>query len=153
MYALALFLIVAVVAWFLVITLVDIYPLNNVRDAKPSEQRTEVAVNAPVLALPAVLLGIAAATDITALAYAAGALELVFALGGLVVWWMPYLVGVPAPWATSGTGVTWAELHARTYAHTVIVVPRIGERPRPNLEHMILHGLMLAAAVVTFAAV
>ena len=57
------------------------------------------------------------------------------------------------PWATAGTGVTWAQLPARTYAQTLIVLPRIGDRPRPNLEHMILHGLMLAAASTTYAAV
>jgi hypothetical protein len=153
MLALALTLLLAVVAYFLLVTLVDLYPLNNVRDAKPSEQRTEVAVNTPVMTLPAVLLGLGAAINIPALGYAAGALELLIAAGGLLLWWMPYLVGVTAPWATAGTGVTWAELHGRTYAHTLIVLPRIGDRPRPNLEHMILHALMLAAAIATFAAV
>ena len=52
----------------------------------------------------------------------------------------------PAP------GVTWSELHARTYARTLIVLPRIGDRPRPNVEHMILHALVLAAAVCAFVA-
>ncbi|GIF50699.1 hypothetical protein DFJ67_1888 [Asanoa ferruginea] len=153
MLALALILILSAVAYFLLVTLVDLYPLNNVRDAKASEQRTEVLANAPVMALPAVLLGLGAAINIPALGYAAGVLELLIALGGLVLWWLPYLVGITAPWATAGTGITWAELHSRTYAHTLIVVPRIGDRPRPNLEHMILHTLVLAAAIATFAAV
>ena len=48
--------------------------------------------------------------------------------------------------------MTWAELHSRTYARTLTVLPRIGDRPRPNLEHMILHALMLGAAITTFAA-
>ena len=48
------------------------------------------------------------------------------------------------PWATAGTGASWAELHERT----VIVLPRIGGRPRPNLEHMILHALVLAGLVL-----
>ena len=152
MLALALTLLLATVAYFLLVTLVDLYPLNNVRDAKRSEQRTEVAVNVPVMTLPAVLLSLAAALSIPALGYVAGSLELLFAAGGLVLWWMPYLIGVPAPWATAGTGTTWAELHARTYAQTLIVLPRIGERPRPNVEHMILHGLMLAAAACTLVA-
>lgn len=152
MLLLALTLTLAAVAYFLLVTLVDLYPLNNVRDARPAEQRTEVAVNAPMMMLPAVLLGLAAALSVPALGYVAGGLELLFAAGGLVLWWMPYLTGVPAPWATAGTGTTWAELHARTYAQTLIVLPRIGERPRPNLEHMILHALMLAAAATTLAA-
>ncbi|GIF69522.1 hypothetical protein Ais01nite_75570 [Asanoa ishikariensis] len=152
MLALALTLILSTVAYHLVMTLIDVYPLNNVRDAKRREQWTEVAVNAPVMALPAVLLGLAAALKTPTFGYVAGGLELLIAAGGLLLWWLPYLVGVTVPWATAGTGVTWAQLHARTYAHTLIVLPRIGDRPRPNLEHMILHALMLAAAIATFAA-
>ncbi|MET7426695.1 hypothetical protein [Dactylosporangium sp. NPDC005555] len=152
MLVLALVLILAAVVYFLVMTLVDLYPFNNVRDAKRAEQRTEVAINAPVMALPAVLLVAGKALDLPVLGYAAGTLATVSVLGGLILWWMPYLIGRTAPWATAGTGVTWADLHARTYARTVIVLPRIGDRPRPNLEHMILHALMLAAAVCTFAA-
>ncbi|MEV4535270.1 hypothetical protein AB0J82_15705 [Asanoa sp. NPDC049518] len=152
MLALALTLILSTVAYHLVMTLVDVYPLNNVRDAKRAEQWTEVAVNAPVMALPAVLLSLAAALDVKTLGYVAGGLELLIVAGGLLLWWLPYLAGVTVPWATAGTGVTWAQLHARTYAHTLVVLPRIGDRPRPNLEHMVLHALMLAAAVATFAA-
>jgi len=152
MLAAALILTLAVVAYFLVTTLVDLYPLNNVRDARRSEQRTEVAINAPVLALPAVLLGLAAVWHRPALGYAAGSVELLAAAGGVALWWMPYLTGITAPWATAGAGVTWRELHARTYARTLIVLPRIGDRPRPNLEHMILHALMVAAVICIFLA-
>lgn len=152
MLALALILLLAAVAYFLLVTLVDLFPLNNVRDAKRAEQRTEVAVNAPMMTLPAALLALAAVLSLPALGYVAGALELLFAAGGLALWWMPYLIGVTAPWATAGAGTTWVELHARTYAQTLIVLPRIGDRPRPNVEHMILHGLMLAGAACTLAA-
>src|ERR1700754_873229 len=152
MLALALTLTLGSVAYFLLVTLVDLYPLNNVRTAKRSEQRTEVAINLPLLTLPSVLLAVAAAAGLPALGYVAGGLESFAVAGGLLLWWLPYLAGVTVPWATAGTGVTWAELHARTYAHTVTVVPRIGTRPRPNLEHMILHGLFLAAAIAIFAA-
>ena len=133
-------------------TLVDLHPLNNIRAARRSERLSEVAVNAPILALPAVLIGLGAALRLPALGYVAGSLALLSAIAGLVLWWMPYLIGVAAPWVTAGTGVTWVELHARTYAHTLIVLPRIGDRPRPNLEHMILHILFLAAAGATFLA-
>ena len=152
MLALALTLISAAVGYFLLTTLVDLHPLNNVRDAKRSEQIAEVAVNAPIMALPALLLGLAAAIPLPALGYVAGGIELLVAAGGLVLWWMPYLIGVTAPWATAGTGASWFDLHARTYAHTLIVLPPIGDRPRPNLEHMILHALVLAAAICTFVA-
>lgn len=152
MLAAALILTLTVVAYFLITTLVDLYPLNNVRDARRSEQRTEVAINAPVLALPAVLLGLAAGWHRPVLGYVAGSVELLAAIGGVVLWWMPYLTGVTAPWATAGTGLSWPELHARTYARTLIVLPRIGDRPRPNLEHMILHALMFSAVICIFRA-
>lgn len=152
MLALALTLILAAVAYFLVMTLVDLFPFNNVRGAKRSEQRTEVITNLPVMALPAGLLGLGAALNQPVLGYAAGGVELLVAIGGVLLWWAPYLVGVTVPWATAGTGVTWSELHARTYAHTVIVLPRIGDRPRPNVEHMILHALFVASAVAAFLA-
>ncbi|WP_285553024.1 hypothetical protein [Actinoplanes regularis] len=152
MFALALTLILATVAYHAVMTLVDLFPFNNVRDARRSEQLTEIAVNAPVMALPAILLAAAAAASLPWLGYLAGGIETLAVLGGLLLWWSPYLVGVTMPWATAGTGVTWSELHSRTYAGTVIVLPRIAGRPRPNLEHMILHGLMLAAAICTFIA-
>ena len=152
MLTLALTLILAAVAYFLIITLADLYPFNNVRDAKRSEQIAEISVNAPVMGLPALLLGLAAAIPLPALGYASGILELLIALGGLALWWMPYLLGVTAPWATAGTGISWAELHARTYAHTLIVLPPIANRPRPNVEHMILHALILSAAISTLLA-
>ena len=63
-----------------------------------------------------------------------------------------YLAGITVPWATAGTGASWPELHERTYAQTIIVLPRIADRPRPNLEHMILHSIMLAGLVLAVAA-
>jgi hypothetical protein len=148
----ALTLIVSTVVYFAVTTLVDLFPLNNVRDAKPSDQRAEVAINAPVMAMPAILLGLGATFSLPVLGYVGGAVESLVAAGGLLLWWLPYLAGRTVPWATAGTGSTWTELHARTYAKTVIILPRIGDRPRPNLEHMILHALIIAAAVCTFVA-
>lgn len=148
----ALLLVVAADAYFVLTTLADLFPFNNVREAKRPEKLTEVTVNAPVLALPALLLVWASAAGLPALAYAGAAVELIALLGGLALWWLPYLAGVTVPWATAGTGETWAALHARTYAKTVIVLPSRRDRPRPNLEHMILHTLMLLATVCAFAA-
>ena len=152
MLILALTLIVLSVAYFLVMTLVDLYPFNNVRDATAREQRTEVAINTPLMLLPAAVLGLGALWSLPVLGYVAGGLEVLAAASGLLLWWLPYLTGRTVPWATAGTGVTWAQLHARTYARTVTVLPRIGDRPRPNLEHMLLHALFVAAAATTFTA-
>ena len=124
--------------------------VNRIVDGKAIDAADAVyALNVPILAVPAVLLLLA--TWIPPLTWVAGGFQLLIAMGGLIVWWMPYLAGVPAPWATAGTGVSWSELHSRTYARTLIIVPRIGDRPRPNVEHMILHALFLAAAVAIFS--
>ncbi|MBG0566472.1 hypothetical protein [Actinoplanes aureus] len=149
MFAAAITLVLLTVVYFAVNTLVNLAPLNNVTAATRREKTIEVAVNAPIMTVPAVLVVIAAALHTSLPAYAAAGLELLIVLSGLALWWLPYLAGVTVPWATAGTGETWAQLHARTYAKTIIVLPRIGNRPRPNLEHMILHALMLAAAIVT----
>ncbi|MGA5761495.1 hypothetical protein [Nonomuraea bangladeshensis] len=151
MFAAALTLLLLAVGYFVLTTLVDLAPLNNVTAATRREKTVEVSVNAPVMTLPAVLVLVAAASHTSVPAYAAAGLETLILLGGLALWWLPYLAGVTVPWATAGTGETWAQLHARTYAKTMIVLPRIGDRPRPNLEHMILHSLILAAAVITTA--
>ncbi|AEV83531.1 hypothetical protein ACWT_2910 [Actinoplanes sp. SE50] len=152
MTALALTLILLAVGYHAVMTLVDLFPFNNVRDAKRAERVREVATNAPVMALPAVLLALGSASGLPILGCLGGVVELLAVLGGLLLWWSPYLAGVTMPWATAGTGVSWADLHARTYARTIMVLPRIGGRPRPNLEHILLHSLMLSAAITTLAA-
>ncbi|MHA7986444.1 hypothetical protein ACX9R5_11605 [Rathayibacter sp. CAU 1779] len=148
----ALILLAVSLVYFVVTTTADLYPFNNTRDATPAEKRAELSVNAPILAAPIVLLLCAQWFTLPWLAYVGGAIELAVAVGGLLLWWMPYLAGVTMPWATAGTGLTWSELHGRTYAHTVIVLPRIGDRPRPNLEHMILHTLFVVAGILTIMA-
>ncbi|GAA5183316.1 hypothetical protein GCM10023322_22310 [Rugosimonospora acidiphila] len=152
MFTPALVLLLAALLYFLVTTFVDLHPFNNVRGSKRSERLSEATINGPVMALPAILLILASAFSLPVLAYVGGAIEALVVAGGLSLWWLPYLVGRTVPWATAGTGASWAELHSRTYAHTVIVLPRVGDRPRPNLEHMILHTLILLGAVFTLVA-
>lgn len=150
MLALTLASLLAADAYFVLTTLLDFAPLNNVRSATRRERTTEVVINAPIMLVPAVLIALAAVFQLPIFAMAAGTLELLVLTGGLLLWWLPYLAGVSVPWATAGTGQSWPELHARTYSQTIIVLPRIGDRPRPNLEHMILHALILAGAVLSF---
>ena len=148
----AITIVVLADAYFVITTLIDLPPLNNVTAATSKERRTEVLVNAPIMLLPAILLATAGGLRLPWLGMIGSAIELVVALSGLALWWLPYLAGVTVPWATAGAGSSWNEMHARTYAHTVIILPRIGDRPRPNLEHMILHALVLAAAIIGFIA-
>ncbi|QDZ13754.1 hypothetical protein [Humibacter ginsenosidimutans] len=148
----ALITLAVALAYFIVTTTADLYPFNNTREATAEEKRAELLVNVPILAAPIVLLVLGWTLSLPVLAVIGGAIELIAAIGGLLLWWMPYLAGVTMPWATAGAGLTWDDLHQRTYAHTVIVLPRIGDRPRPNLEHMILHALFIVAGVLTIIA-
>lgn len=152
MFTAALVLLLVAVAYFAVTTLIDLYPLNNVRAASRRERTIEVAVNGPIMLAPAVLLVVGRGTGLAVLGYLGGVIEALVVVGGLALWWLPYLVGRTVPWATAGTGGSWSELHARTYAHTLIVLPPLRGRPRPNVEHLLLHGLLLVAAVATFLA-
>jgi hypothetical protein len=147
----ALIVLILALVYFVVTTTADLAPFNNIREATAREKRAELLTNVPVLASPIALLLIGWWLAFPLLAYVGGAIELIVAFGGLLLWWMPYLAGVTMPWATA-TDASWSELHARTYAHTVIVLPRIGDRPRPNLEHMILHTLLIVAGVPTVIA-
>ncbi|MFJ8896398.1 hypothetical protein ACIRCZ_17570 [Leifsonia sp. NPDC102414] len=148
----AVVVLLAADVYFVVTTLVDLAPLNNVRAATRRERATEVAINGPIMLLPAILVGLAGVFAAPVLAVVGGAIETIVVAGGLLLWWLPYLASITVPWATAGTADTWEQLHARTYARTIIALPRIGDRPRPNLEHMILHALLLAGAILAFMA-
>lgn len=152
MFVIALVLLGSTLAYFLVTTTVDLFPFNNAREATHADRRTEVAINTPILAAPMILVILAAALHLPVLAYAGGAVELLVAAGGVVLWWLPYLAGITVPWATAGTNQCWSELHARIYARTIIVLPPIRDRPRPNLEHMVLHALLITGGTAAILA-
>jgi hypothetical protein len=143
-------LVATTIVYHQVMTLVDLFPFNNIRGASRRERMTEALVNGPVMSIPLALLVLSGALLAPWLALIAGAVETVILLGGLALWWLPYLAGRTVPWATAGTGATWQELHRRTYGLTVIVLPDRHGRPRPNLEHMILHSVMLAATIACY---
>lgn len=147
MFILAVVLLGLALLYFLVTTTVDLFPFNNVRAASRDERRAEVAINGPILALPIALVILGFVMQLPLLAYIGGTIELIVAASGVALWWLPYLFGITVPWATAGTKESWSELHARTYAHTLMVLPTIGNRPRPNLEHIILHSLLIAGGV------
>ena len=148
MFTVALILLLIAAGYFVITTLIDLAPFNNVRGSTRAERISEMRVNAPMLVLPVILLVLAAYADLPVLAWVGGGVELLVAAAGITLWWFPYLFDVAVPWGTA-PGTSWPDLHSRTYEQTVMVLPRIGSRPRPNLEHMLLHALLLAAGVTT----
>ena len=150
LWGIALGLAIVSFIYYELTTLIDLYPFNNVRGSTPSERSTEAVINGIPLLVAAILIALSAIPVVKWLAFVAAAVVGILAIMGLLLWWLPYVADVTVPWATV-PGTTWAELHARTYAETIIVVPPIGNRPRPNLEHMILHALFLGTAGVALA--
>jgi hypothetical protein len=117
-------------------TLVNLYPFNNTRRHTVREKLIECGVNGVLMALPPVgfylqnvwLMGLGV------FFYA------VLLVGELVTWWVPYFFG---------TSAHWERVYDRVFRNTITILPARGRNPVPNLEHMVLHGLTLAAAVVS----
>ncbi len=139
MQTLALSLQILLLAYHQATTLFDFYPFNAVRFYKPHEKYLEAALNFILMALaPAgFILGLRGLVAFSAVYY--------FALLGAecATWWAPYFFG-PSP--------KWAEIYARVQGNTITPLPRRGANPTPNLEHLILMALTLAAALATWPA-
>jgi hypothetical protein len=130
-------------------TNIDLFPLNNVRHLTRRERALESLSSGVIMCVPLLLLVSSLGFRIHLLAYASAGLELFLFIGASLTWWPPYLLGRAVPWAAMGED--WLALHERTFAKTLMVVPPYKGRPRPNLEHIILHLLMLAGALATAA--
>jgi len=148
MPALALGLGVTTLAFHQVTTNVDLHPFNNIRHYTRRERLTESAVNGVVMLLP---IGLLLTGNHAATVVAAVLLSLLFVME-LLMWWLPYATGRAVPALTQGDE-PWAVVHDRIFASTVTVVPPIGDNPRPNLEHTLLHGFTLCAAAAAWASV
>ncbi len=91
MFTVALILLLTAAGYFIITTLVDLAPYNNVRGSTRSERLSELRVNAPVLALPVILLVAAEGLDLPVLGWVGGGIELLVAAAGISLWWLPYL--------------------------------------------------------------
>ena len=85
MPALAIAVITVELIYFVVTTLFDLPPLNNVRAATAAEKRQEIAVNLPIMAAPIVLLAIGTAVGSPWVDYGAVAVQAVILAGGLLL--------------------------------------------------------------------
>jgi hypothetical protein len=146
MFALALGLQVLTLVFHQLTTHLDLHPFNNVRHYSRKERLTEGSVNGAVMLLPVVLLLVDRPVTVT---ISAVLFSMLFVME-LLMWWLPYVSGASLPVLTQGDE-TWDQMHARVFASTVTVLPRIRSHPTPNLEHTLLHACTLAAAVATWA--
>jgi hypothetical protein len=58
-------------------------------------------------------------------------------------WWIPYFFGA---------SLKWIAIYSRIQGRTIRPLPRRGNNPEPNLEHLILMALTALAAVLTLMA-
>jgi len=143
MWKLALILNVIHLAYHQITTNFDFFPFNNIRHYKMWERIFEAGLNGLIMAFPVVALWRHNQTLIGASCWV-----LAFLLfGEFMSWWPHYFWDTRTKWGKWGE--KWHEVYDRTHKHTIKVLPPIGDRPVPNLEHCILHVLTLATFVVT----
>jgi hypothetical protein len=139
MFAAAIIFQLALLAYHQTTTLVDFFPFNGVRFYKRHETFLEAGVNFVLMSLPVVgfILGATALMKFGVAYY-----FILFAVE-CATWWAPYFFGA------SPKGL---ESYNRIHSRTITVVPRRGNNPVPNLEHLVLMALTLLTAIVTLVA-
>jgi hypothetical protein len=130
---------IILVAYHQVTTLCDLFPFNGVRFYKRHETLIEAGVNLVLMSLPVV----AFIFHVTALMKFGVVYYFVLFAVECATWWAPYFLG-PSP--------KFKSLYERIHSQTIMVIPRRGSNPAPNLEHLMLMALTLLTAIVTFIA-
>jgi hypothetical protein len=136
---LALALQILLVAYHQATTLLDFYPFNGARFARLRERLLEAGFNFLLMA-PApigILLGWSGAIRLAAAYYP------ILFLCEVATWWVPYVFGASAK---------WREIYSRVQGRTIGILPRRGDNPAPNLEHLILMALTIGTAAASIAA-
>jgi hypothetical protein len=144
-------------------TLVDFYPFNGSRNYTRAEKLAECGVNWVLMVLPPIGFGL----DIPTLRTFGVVYYFVLFLVELLIWWIPYLTVPAGRWRNLYNGLLslatfdfrkgdpltrWHDTYNRLHRGTTTVLPRLGDRPVPNLEHIILQVWTLITAVVTAVA-
>jgi hypothetical protein len=126
----------ALLAYHQATTLCDFFPFNGARYTKRSERRVEAAVNFVLMALPPIGFGFGVRP---LMMFGCAYYFILFAVE-CATWWAPCI------W---GASKAWLDVYERVHAGTLSVIPRRGARPVPNLEHLILMWMTVAAALLT----
>jgi hypothetical protein len=148
MYFFALSLPVLALVYHQLTTNLDLFPFNNVRDSTPAERLKEGLSSGIIMLLPIIFIILAGLFHSNVLGYIAAGWGFFIFIGASLTWWPPYFFGKAIKWAAGASKDDWNMLYNRTFAKTIIIVPSFKGRPRPNLEHNILHAIILAGAIV-----
>lgn len=136
---LALALQLLLLAYHQLTTLFDFYPFNGARFSPLKERCGEAGFNFALMALPPIgfLFGLSGLMRFGALYY-----FILFACE-TATWFVPYFIGASPRWEAA---------YARIQSRTIMLIPRRGPNPTPNLEHLILMLLTLAAGIASLSA-
>ena len=135
----AIILQIALLVYHQVTTLCDFFPFNGVRFYSRQETLLEAGVNFVLMSLP--LLGFIGRASLL-MKFGVVYYFILFSVE-CATWWAPYFLG-PSP--------KGLECYNRIHRQTITVIPRRGNNPAPNLEHLILMALTLLTAIVTCVA-
>jgi hypothetical protein len=147
-------------AYHQITTIFDFYLFNGARHHTRKEKLAEAGVNFVLMALPPIGFSfrIKALMGFGLVYY-----FVLFAIE-LIIWWVPCLRVPAGRWRIiynrvlgaltfTDPGVDasaqWLEVYNRLHRETITILPDRGNRPAPNLEHVILQGWTLITAVVT----
>ena len=139
MITFAITLQIILVLYHQVTTLFDFFPFNGVRFYSRRETLIEAGINLVLMSLPLVgfFWHVSALLKFGIVYY-----FILFAVE-CATWWWPYFLG-PSP--------KGLENYNRIHRRTITVIPRRGNNPVPNLEHLILMILTLVTAIATVTA-
>lgn len=141
-------------------TLFDFYPFNGARHYARKEKLAEAGSNFILMSLAPIGFGF----HIRGLMIFGVVYYFFLFAVEIIIWWIPYLTVPSGRWrriyncllAVSTSSFKkgdvldhWCEIHNRLHRGTITILPARGNRPVPNLEHMILHAWTLITAVAT----
>ena len=123
----------------------DLYPFNGVRHYSVRERRKEALANGIIMIIPILLT----LTHSPIWIGVGGCLWTLVVIGAVFSWWLPYFTGLTV--YKMPNNETWPQVYDRIFASTITILPHVKNNPRPNLEHMILHTLILGSAITAWS--
>lgn len=137
----ALFLQTLLVAYWLTVEVLDLFPWNDIASRSPGyDLRWAIAINAlQLLAFTAIFsLGIRPLAVLSVLGYGG------YLAWHLWTWWKPFALGASAEWKA---------IYAQGFSRTLKVLPQFGDRVAPDAHELTLEILTLLTLIATIMAV
>src|SRR5690625_4826794 len=125
-------------------TIFDFFPFNSVRHYSIKERNKEALVNGIIMII-AIIFSL---TNISVLIGIGGVIWSLVLVGAVLNWWLPYTTG--RDFFKLPNNETWVQMNERIFANTVQIMPNIKNNPKPNLEHVILHMLILGSSILSW---